>query len=138
MATGPSLRKLESHHSIHEGALVEARDLTLLVERLARDEKVNDCLKAAKTLVEHWETRVIAHADAEEDGFYQEILEGNPKMAKEIHMLTRDHDLIRMITATIKKQLAERKVTKEVIDQFQSLLIINKIHSNSEEDMLLT
>ncbi|WP_188453927.1 hemerythrin domain-containing protein [Virgibacillus oceani] len=137
MATGPALRKLASHRSIHEGAYVEARDLTLVTERLLNDERKDDCLKAAKALAEHWETRVIAHADAEEDGLYKEILEENPELKKEIHMLTRDHDLLRIILDQIKEKLGERLVTREMIDQFKSLLIVNEIHSRSEESKLL-
>ncbi|WP_099158288.1 hypothetical protein [Virgibacillus ndiopensis] len=137
MATGPALRKLASHRSIHDGAFVEARDLTIVTEELLHDERMNDCLKAAKALAEHWEKRVIAHADAEEDGLYKEILEENPELEKEIHMLTRDHDLLRIILNKINEKLAGGQVTREMITQFHSLLVVNEIHSRSEESKLL-
>src|SRR5699024_11389078 len=95
MATGPALRKVTSHRSIHDGAWAEARDLTLVVEKLYHDDRQEECLKAANMLIDHWEKRVIAHADAEEEGLYQEILRENAHMEKDIHMLTRDHDLLR-------------------------------------------
>ncbi|TQS74351.1 hemerythrin domain-containing protein [Ornithinibacillus gellani] len=138
MATGPALRKLAAHRSIHDGAYAEARDLTDVVNQLFQQERDDECRTAADVLIEYWETRVIAHADAEEEGLYVEIAEENPQLQKEIHMLTRDHDLLRIILDKIKTQFKENHhVTKLVLDQFQSLLIVNEIHSRDEERLLL-
>lgn len=136
--TGPALRKLASHRSIHEGAFSEARDLTDVVLQLYENNRKEDCLKAAKVLVEHWETRVIAHADTEDEGLFQEVLKEKPKLANDIQMLMRDHDLIRMIVQMINDQLTETgEVTKEVCQHFHALLTILTIHGKSEEIKLL-
>ncbi|HLR08075.1 MAG TPA: hemerythrin domain-containing protein [Bacillota bacterium] len=138
MATGPALRKVTSHRSIHDGAWAEARDLTLVVEKLYHDDRQEECLKAANMLIDHWEKRVIAHADAEEEGLYQEILRENAHMEKDIHMLTRDHDLLRVIVNQINTELKQSDtVTKDIINQCHALLIVNEIHSRSEENKLL-
>src|SRR5699024_200466 len=83
------------------GAHAEARDLTDVTEKLFQDNRMEDCLKAAEALIEYIESRIIAHADAEEEGLYQEIQEENPKLTTDIHMLTRDHDLMREILSKI-------------------------------------
>ncbi|MBU5466651.1 hemerythrin domain-containing protein [Virgibacillus sp. MSJ-26] len=138
MATGPALRKLAAHRSIHDGAHAEARDLTDVTEKLFQDNRMEDCLKAAEALIEYIESRIIAHADAEEEGLYQEIQEENPKLTTDIHMLTRDHDLMRVILSKIKEQLESKKeVTRTMINQFNAILIVNEIHSRSEEEKLL-
>ncbi|WP_165769111.1 hemerythrin domain-containing protein [Virgibacillus profundi] len=137
--TGPALRQLRSHRSIHEGAYAEARDITDVTDRLFYDDRKEDCLKAANALVEYWETRVIAHADTEDEGFYKELLEKRPEITKEVHMLSRDHDLFRKIVGNIKEQLEEKKmVTKEIVNQFHALLVIKEIHNKGEEDNLFT
>lgn len=138
MAIGPSLRKLTAHRAIHNGAFSEARDLTEVVERLFHEDRIEECLKAAKTLIEHWESRVIAHADAEEDGFYQEIVKNKPELEKDIHMLTRDHDLLRIIVGKIKEEVDQDTITNDVLNYFNSLLVVNEIHSRSEEETLLS
>ena len=137
--TGPSLRKLDSHRSIHQGAYAEARDITRVLDKLYYDNRMDECLKAANALVEYWETRVIAHADTEDEGFYKELLEKRPEITREVHMLSRDHDLFRKIIANIKKQLTEEVlVTKEIVNQFNALLIIKEHHNKGEEDNLFT
>ncbi|GAB3805065.1 hemerythrin domain-containing protein [Virgibacillus kimchii] len=137
MVTGPSLRKLDSHSAIHHGAYVEARDLTEVTEKLFYENRKEDCLKAAEALIEYWETRVIAHADTEDDGFYKELLEKKPELERNLHMLSRDHDLFRIIIRNIKEQLEEEKlITKAMLNQFHALLVIKEIHNHSEETTL--
>jgi hypothetical protein len=137
VATGPSLRKLDSHSAIHHGAYVEARDLTEITDKLYYDEREEDCLKAADALVEYWETRIIAHADTEDESFYNELLEKKPELKRDLHMLSRDHELFRIIIGNIKKQLEEEvKVTKTILNQFHALLVIKEIHNQGEENTL--
>jgi len=139
ITTGPALRKLHSHRSIHDGAHAEAKELTEMVIILHAEERKEACEKAVKVLIEYWETRIIAHADAEDEGFYQELLRENPQLTKDIYMLMRDHELFRIIIKQIKKQFSQRKqVTNDMIEQFQSLLIINQIHHEGEENKLFT
>lgn len=86
--------------------------------------------------MEHWETRTIAHADSEEEGFYMEIMEKKPELKEEVIKLIRDHDLIRMIVADVKGRLPNEGVTEEVIDRFKTILHLVDIHNHEEERIL--
>lgn len=135
--SGPSLRQLHAHHAIHEGALSGAIAKTEEIEDLLRAKEYEVALQAADHLLEYWETRIISHADAEEEGFYLEMLEKNPDLEDTVAKLTRDHDLLRIIAEDIKKMLKEEGLTYEVMKQFHALLVVNAIHSRDEERLLL-
>lgn len=137
MPSGPSLRQLHAHHAIHQGGLTGAVTKTQEMEDLLRAKEFEVARQAADHLVEYWETRVISHADAEEDGFYREMLEQDPSLEDAIAKLTRDHDLLRIIAEDIKKLLKEEALTYQVMQQFHALLVVNEIHSRDEERLLL-
>ncbi|WP_298828538.1 hypothetical protein [uncultured Planococcus sp.] len=135
--SGPSLRQLHAHHAIHEGALSGALTKTEEVEDLLRAKEYEVARQAADHLLEYWETRIISHADAEEEGFYQEMIDQQPELKETVADLTRDHDILRIIAADIKKLLVEEGVSYEVMKQFHALLVVNAIHSREEERLLL-
>lgn len=137
MRSGPALRQITSHRAIHDAGQAQARELTEMMKQLFNEEREEDCLKTAKVLIEHWEERIIAHADAEDEGFYQELLAEDKIPKKDIYMLMRDHDLFRKIVAHIKEQInVEKKVTEQHIHEFYALLTINHFHHKGEEDTL--
>ncbi|ANU12208.1 hypothetical protein [Planococcus antarcticus] len=135
--SGPSLRQLHAHHAIHQGALSGALTKTEEVEDLLRAKEFEVARQAADHLLEFWETRIISHADAEEEGFYQEMIQQNSELKKPVADLTRDHDILRIIAADIKQLLVEEGLSYEVMKQFHALLVVNAIHSREEERMLL-
>jgi|SRR5699024_52089 len=137
MKSGPALKQLTAHRAIHDGAQVQAKNLTADVMQLFHAKEMEECLKAAKSLVQHWEEKVVAHADAEDEGLYQDLLEGDEVPDKGLYILMRDHDLFRKITAQIKDKLEKQgKVTQENIYEFTSLIIINDFHHQGEEETL--
>lgn len=137
MKTGPALRQLTAHRSIHDAGQSQARELTEMMIQLFKEEREEDCLKTAKVLIEHWEEKIIAHADAEDEGFYQELLEEGNIPKKNLYMLMRDHDLFRQIVKHIKEKIAQQnKVTEENIYELYSLLVINDFHHKGEEKTL--
>lgn len=137
MKTGPALRQLTAHRSIHDAGQSQARELTEMMIQLFKEEREEDCLKTAKVLIEHWEEKIIAHADAEDEGFYQELLEEGNIPKKNLYMLMRDHDLFRQIVKQIKEKIAQQnKVTEENIYELYSLLVINDFHHKGEEKTL--
>ncbi|SDE85229.1 hypothetical protein SAMN04488126_1254 [Bhargavaea beijingensis] len=134
---GPALKQLHAHHAIHQGALTGAIQKTDEVKRLLKAGEDEVAKMAADHLLEYWETRIIAHADAEEDGFYQEMVGLHPELEPAVTQLTRDHDLLRTIATDIKKMLSNHGLTQDVIQQFEALIVVNDIHSRDEERMLL-
>lgn len=133
---GPSLRQLHAHHAIHQGGLSGAVSKTEEVEELLEAQELEVARQAADHLIEYWETRILSHADAEEDGFYQEMAEKNPNLQGAVVRLTRDHELLRIIVEDVKIQLAEEGLTPGVLHQFHALLVVNAIHSREEEHLL--
>ena len=134
--SGPSLRQKNAHHAIHQGALSGAITKTDEMVELLEAKEFEVARQAANHLIEYWETRIISHADAEEEDFYTEILEKSPHLADTITKLTRDHDLLRIIAKDIKQMLDEEGITPEVVQQFHALLVVNAIHSRDEESIL--
>ncbi len=133
---GPALKQLQSHRMIHEGGLSGAIGKTeMLIDFLQTGDQTN-AERAANDLIDYWKTRVISHADAEEDGFYQEILDQDPAMEKSIHQLTRDHDIIRMVVADIETVREEEGLSPTVLQKFYALLVVNELHSREEERLI--
>lgn len=133
---GPSLRQLHAHHAIHQGGLSGAIGKTEEMEELLEAKEFEVAHQAAEHLIEYWETRIISHADAEEDGFYQEMAGKNPGLQDAVLRLARDHDLLRIIVQDVKVMLAEEGLTPEVVHQFHALLVVNAVHSRDEERLL--
>ena|SRR5690625_477482 len=137
MKTGPALKQLTSHRSIHDAGQAQARSLTEEVMQLFEENQTEECLQAAQALIQHWEEKIIAHADAEDESFFQELLAGEQIPDKHIYMMMRDHDLFRQIAAHIKESVTEQgKVTMNHIYEFNTLLILNSFHHKGEEKYL--
>lgn len=134
---GPSLRQLHAHHAIHEGGLSGAIGKTEEVEELLQAGEFEVARQAADHLVDYWITRILSHADAEEEGFYAEMAGDDPQRQLSVVKLTRDHDIMRMVIADIRAELAEAGLTPEVMRQFQALIVVNALHSREEERLLL-
>jgi hypothetical protein len=137
--SGPSLHKHEAHRSIHDGVVTEGRDLLELLIKVQQEKKENHEKLAkltAQALIEHWETRLIAHADSEEEGFYEEKMEKFPDLTKPLTMLKRDHELFRIVVNEIKEILDKDGITDEMIDRFKTIYVLAQIHNREEEGYL--
>ncbi|MFD2760804.1 hemerythrin domain-containing protein [Lentibacillus juripiscarius] len=134
--SGPALKRADSHAAIHEAALNEAIELTNMLEKLADNSQQEKAMELAYVLVEQWETRTLAHASSEEEGLYKDLVKENPDMKDDIVALTRDHDLLRLLVAEIKRLLPEFGVTGGVVQRFHSLIIVDELHNQKELDVL--
>lgn len=133
---GPALRHVDSHSSIHEAALEEAKELTELLERSVRQNEREKALELGLIIVEHWETRTLQHALSEEEGLYMEALERKPELEHVIVSLTRDHNLMRKLVLEIKDQLDRGMVTEKLVQSFYALIVIDELHNEDEMEML--
>ncbi|WP_342510815.1 hemerythrin domain-containing protein [Sporosarcina sp. FSL K6-1522] len=133
---GPALKQLHSHRAIHEGGLSGAIGKTEEMMDLLKQGNLEVANQAADALVDYWLTRVISHADAEEEGFYSEVVEQKPKMEHAVIQLKRDHDLLRIILKDIQVLRETENLSPSVLHRFHALLVVNEIHSRDEERML--
>ncbi|MGI2304654.1 hemerythrin domain-containing protein [Staphylococcus cohnii] len=128
---GPSLKKSESHNSIHEASLNEAREITAVLKKTMNQKA--KALEIAYVLLEHWEARVLAHADVEEEGLYPELAGDNPSQIKIMHRLQRDHDLLRKLAKQIKLALKNEEMNHEVLVKFYTMIEVDDLHNEDEE-----
>lgn len=128
---GPSLRKADSHNSIHEASLSEARELTEILSKVINQK--HKALEVAYVLLEHWEARVLAHADVEEEGLYPELAGNDPSQIKIMHRLQRDHDLLRELAKQIKSALKNEEMNHEVLVKFYTMIEVDDLHNEDEE-----
>ncbi|MBM0843851.1 hypothetical protein D0420_00580 [Staphylococcus saprophyticus] len=128
---GPSLKKSESHNSIHEASLNEAREITAVLKKTMNQR--NKALEIAYVLLEHWEARVLAHADVEEEGLYPELAGDNPSQIKIMHRLQRDHDLLRKLAKQIKLALKNEEMNHELLVKFYTMIEVDDLHNEDEE-----
>jgi Hemerythrin HHE cation binding domain len=135
--SGPSLKKVDSHSSIHEAALNEAKELRELLRKCLEDGEQEKALQVAEVTIEHWESRTLRHAEAEEEGLYKDILMENPELEKLVNQLSRDHDLMRRIVENIKERLQKQEPDQSMITLLDSLVIIDEIHNEDEMNKLL-
>ncbi|WP_010530762.1 hemerythrin domain-containing protein [Lentibacillus jeotgali] len=134
--SGPALKHVDSHSAIHEAALNEAIELTNMLDTLHQENEKEKALELAYVLIEQWETRTLAHADAEENGLYKDLVEEDPKVKDDIIALTRDHNLLRVIVEEIKEELPETGINDAIIQRFQSLIIVDELHNKKEMEVL--
>lgn len=135
--SGPSLRKRDAHTSIHEAALHEAQELTHLFQQCLANHDEQKAIQVADILIEHWETRTLRHAEAEEEGLYREIVSEHPELQETVIQLTRDHDLLRRIVEQLKDRLLSHTADESMAAMFESLIIIDEIHNEDEVSKLL-
>lgn len=131
--SGPGLKKADSHAAIHEAALNEARELTDMVRTLLNQGDKEKALEVAYVTLEHWESRTLAHADAEEAGLYQELAGDHPESCQPMIRLTRDHDLLRQLAKEIKDSLAKEEVGIEMLHRFYAMIEVDRLHNQDEE-----
>lgn len=136
--SGPALRQIHSHHAIHESAHQEAMELTLLLDHALEHKDLKVGLEIANLLVEHWETRTLRHAQAEEEGLYKEVITSDPEKEAIVHGLTRDHELMRLAFQEIRVLLQSFQLTPDISMRFHLMLWLENQHSRDEEKRLIS
>jgi DNA-binding transcriptional MerR regulator len=136
--SGPSLKKQDAHSSIHESALNEAKELRSLLQHCLKENEVEKALQVAEVTIEHWESRTLQHAQAEEEGLYKEMAAENPLVNRLVIQLTRDHELMRRIVEQMKKLLAGNQMDERMVSLIDALIIVDSIHNEDEMNKLLS
>ncbi|MFD1848514.1 hemerythrin domain-containing protein [Oceanobacillus bengalensis] len=134
--SGPGLKHVDSHAAIHEAALNEASELNDILAKLIEHKQMDKALETAFIAVEHWETRTLRHADAEEKGLYKDLVEENPKLKDDVIQLTRDHNIMRFLVKEIKQSLEKEGFNKGVLEKLHALVHVDLYHNQEEERIL--
>ena len=134
--SGPGLKHVDSHSSIHEAALNEAIELNEIITKLFEVNEFDKALEVAYVAVEHWETRTLKHAEEEEKGLYKDLVDTSPDLKEDIIRLTRDHDLLRILVNEIKELLKKEGINEMVLQKLYSLVHVDLIHNATEEKIL--
>lgn len=135
--SGPSLKKQDAHSSIHEASLSEANELNELFRMCLKEGQTEKAFQVAEVIIEHWESRTLKHAEAEEEGLYVEMVKENPPLGHLVIQLTRDHDLMRRIVEQVKELLANNEMNEWMLSLIESLIVIDSIHNEDEMNKLL-
>lgn len=135
--SGPSLERRDAHHAIHQAAFDEAEQLTRLLRQAILARAPEHAAPLVGALIEHWQARTLQHAEAEEAGWYREVVAARPDRQVDVIALTRDHELLRILHAEIQGILARHGTLAGVLERFEAMLLVNAIHSREEERRLL-
>lgn len=136
--SGPALRQFSSHNAIHEASHEEAMVILASLRRLVKDHKNDLAYQAADVFVEHFDTKVLRHAEAEESGLYDEVEASQPNLKPVVAELRREHDAMRALLGTIQSRLAaDRVVDNDMLGLMTALTSCNAFHSHHEETALI-
>lgn len=134
--SGPGLAQADSHAAIHEAALLEAIELNKILGKLVQNKDLEKALEVAHIAIEHWESRTLTHAEAEERGLYKRLAEISSELRDSVIELTRDHNIMRILVKEIKEMLDEQGMNLDVLEKFHSLVHVDLIHNREEEEIL--
>jgi hypothetical protein len=134
--SGPALTQWDSHSSIHEAALGEAMELTELLRQCVMHNDLRKALEVAYIAVEHWETRMLRHAESEEEGLYVDLVQKDPGIKPTIIALTRDHELLRSLVEEIRALLGSGSEFNEVLKRLDALILVDLLHNRDEGRLL--
>ena len=67
MSTGPALRKVGSHTSIHDAALNHALNLNDDLQDAIAENQMDEAMDISAQIIDIWENRIIEHANSEEE-----------------------------------------------------------------------
>ena len=135
---GPSLVDQLAHRDIHEAARADMETGTQLLYTSLSGEDAATALRIARELARGWRQRVLAHADAEEQDVFPEVLARLPQYETTVAALIRDHALMRLLVDEIEQELErEGPITPDVLGRFTTLLHVQRLHSAFEEESFL-
>ncbi len=133
--SGPALKQQDAHHAIHHAAYGEAQELLHVVKQSV-EQGLPEVTAVIQLFLEHFQMRVINHADEEEKGFYQEICRDNSAMTSTIAALSRDHELMRQLWQEIQEEVRHGTQVAMIASRCEHLLWLSAMHSKTEEAWL--
>lgn len=133
--SGPALRKVESHHAIHETAWHEADEALQLAGKVRASSDDTTFARVVEVFLEVVEARILVHAAEEEQGLYQEWLQDNDEHQSTIDSLILEHETLRRLSAAVEQAMIQQEYDTAVSGMSQ-LLEVAAAHSRHEENVL--
>ena len=130
--SGPALLQHDSHQAIHEAAYEEAKALTELLQSLDSEQFLQH-QKVIDLLLEHWNTRVLAHAKEEEEGLYLTWEATSFLDSSTLQQFVQEHQQMRDTIQSIVAMQEEGTTLQPILMQFLALLAMSQQHSSHEE-----
>ncbi len=131
---GPSLVDQHAHQAIHDAARFEMEAGTELLHTSVSRQDSMTALRLARELADGWHQRVLAHADAEEQDMFPQVVAAFPASEAMVAALIRDHEVMRLLVEEVRQELdRESEVTPAVLGRFTALLHVQRLHSSLEE-----
>ncbi len=130
--SGPALLQHDSHQAIHEAAYEEAKALTELLQSLDSEQFLQH-QKVIDLLLEHWNTRVLAHAKEEEEGLYLTWETTSFLDPSTLEQFVQEHQQMRDTIQSIVVMQEEGAMLQPILAQFLALLAMSQQHSFHEE-----
>ena len=111
---------------------------TKLLFESSGGEDAATALRLARELVLGWRLRVLAHADAEEQDLFRQVLKLLPGLSDQVVAAMRDHELMRLLLGEVEQELdREGRVTQGVLQRLSALQELQRLHSLFEEETFL-
>ena len=130
--SGPALLQHDSHQAIHEAAYEEAKALTEWLQSLDSEQFLQH-KKVIDLLLEHWNTRVLAHAKEEEEGLYLTWEATSFLDSSTLQQFVQEHQQMRDTIQSIVAMQEEGTTLQPILMQFLALLAMSQQHSSHEE-----
>ena len=119
---------------IHSAARGEIEEATMFLERFHENsEDVNNL--ALQAVVELWKSKVIAHAEEEENTLYRDIEKIDIKFNPVIERLSRDHEVLRKLCGMLESEMS-KKDYMHALQIAHALMLLNDIHSGDEISLI--
>ena len=120
---------------IHDSAIA---DIEALTEQIM--EKMNlgtgDARGLIGNLTDLWRSRILSHAEEEEDGLYGEIERAEPGSECKIERMKRDHEILGILVQQIEEINLSTGNIGEIIGINSAMLRILELHDRDEEELL--
>ncbi len=133
--SGPALRKVESHHAIHDTAWREADEAFRMAVKAHGSDNGERFARVAEVFLQVMEGRILVHAAEEEQGLYHEWLTVDTTLQPTIDELIHEHGTIRQGSSELERAMI-RGEYDEAVSVMHQLLDMSARHSRHEENVL--
>ncbi len=133
--SGPALRSRRWHSLIQNSAIADIEAATeQIMEKM--DLGAGDARGHVGFLLDLWRSKVLSHAEEEENGLYEEIERARPGSVCRIERVKRDHEILAILVQQIEELNSSTGNIGEILGINSAMLRILELHDRDEEKLL--